>query len=151
MLIFRKYIVLNILFFFFLFGFFFCFLFPAYLLFISLFLCWHTLTLCIPGAGFPTYLAYYRYVHSCLELVVLIKIRTNNLSQKWVVLESSVKPCLGCQFSGCKPPTSDLPFWHFWGKKYLKYWNLFHWNVFRGCNNQIFFKLFIQSWAGFMG
>jgi len=36
-----------------------------------------------------------RYVHSCLELVILNKISINNPRQKSVVLESSVKPSLG--------------------------------------------------------
>ena len=36
------------------------------------------------------------YVHSCLELAILIKISKNNLSLRSVVLESSVKPSLGC-------------------------------------------------------
>ena len=35
-----------------------------------------------------------RYVHYCRQLVILIKISTNNPSRKSVVLESSVKPSL---------------------------------------------------------
>ena len=38
------------------------------------------------------------YVHSCLELVNLIPMSTNNPSPKSVVLESAAKPSLGCQF-----------------------------------------------------
>jgi len=36
-----------------------------------------------------------RYVHSCHELIFLVKMSINNPSQKSVVLESSVKPSLG--------------------------------------------------------
>ena len=38
------------------------------------------------------------YVHSWSELAILIKTSTNNPSQKSVVLESCVKPGLGCPF-----------------------------------------------------
>ena len=39
-----------------------------------------------------------RYNNSCLELAILLKIRTNNPSWNLLVLESSVKPILGCHF-----------------------------------------------------
>ena len=39
-----------------------------------------------------------RYVHSWLELIILISMSTNNPSQKSVVLESPAKPSLGCLF-----------------------------------------------------
>ena len=38
------------------------------------------------------------YVQGYLELVILIKMRTNKPSPKSVVLEYSVKPSLGCMF-----------------------------------------------------
>ena len=38
-----------------------------------------------------------RYVHSCLELAILITMSTSNLSQKSVVLEYSAKPSFGSQ------------------------------------------------------
>jgi len=38
-----------------------------------------------------------RYVHSCLELMILVEMRTINPSQKSVVLESPVKPSLNKQ------------------------------------------------------
>ena len=41
---------------------------------------------------------YVRYIHSYPKLTILIKTSTNNHSRKSVVLESSVKPSLGCQF-----------------------------------------------------
>ena len=39
-----------------------------------------------------------RYAQSCLSLTTLIKMSTNNPSQKSVVLESSVNPSHACQF-----------------------------------------------------
>ena len=39
-----------------------------------------------------------KYNNSCLEIAILLKISTNNPSWKLLVLESFVKPSLGCQF-----------------------------------------------------
>ena len=39
-----------------------------------------------------------RYVHSCLQCVILMEMSTDNPSQKSVVRESSVKSSQGCQF-----------------------------------------------------
>ena len=40
-----------------------------------------------------------RYIHSCPQLAILIKMSINNRSQKSVVLELSAKPNLNCHFS----------------------------------------------------
>ena len=42
---------------------------------------------------------YFRHVHNCLEVIILIPMSTNNPSLKSVVLEYPAKPSLGCHFS----------------------------------------------------
>ena len=41
----------------------------------------------------------YMFLDVSIELVILIKMSTNNPSQKSVVFESSVKPCFVCQLA----------------------------------------------------
>ena len=41
---------------------------------------------------------YVTYIHSCLQLAILIKMSNKNPSGKLVVLESFAKPSFGCHF-----------------------------------------------------
>ena len=54
---------------------------------------------------------YVRYVHSCPQLAILIKMGKNHPSQKSVVLESSAKPKLRREFGGRFRNQPGQPVW----------------------------------------
>ena len=56
-----------------------------------------------------------QYVHSCLELAILVTTSSSNPSQKSVVLESSAKPSLGCQIKSTSIPRWKILCIGLWG------------------------------------